>query len=315
MAIVYGVERFHQFTYGRPVTVESDHKPLEVIHQKPLSVAPRRLQKMMMRLHHYDVTITYKKGSEMLLADTLSRHHLESCNDEACSIESDFEWTDSLDTINQILACETTTAELRDETGKDHELQKVKSYIYKGWPGNAKCLTPNITPYFHIRDELTTQDGLVFRGDRIVIPRSLRKQMLLQLHSAHQGIESTTRRARDTAYWPHLNRELKDHISRCATCETYSAKQRKEPLIPHEIPTTAWAKVSCDLFELDKKMYLVTVDYYSCFFEVDHLQVSTSQAVIKKLKPHFARYGTPDTLVSDNGPQFISKEFQEFSEK
>ena len=200
MAIVYGVERFHQFTYGRPVTVESDHKPLEVIHQKPLSVAPRRLQKMMMRLHHYDVTISYKKGSKLLLADTLSLHHLESCNDEACSIESDFEWTDSLDTINQILACETTTAKLRDETRKDQELQQVKSYIYKGWPGNAKCLTPNITPYFNIQDELTTQDGLVFRGDRIVIPRSLRKQMLLELHSAHQGIESITWRARDTVY-------------------------------------------------------------------------------------------------------------------
>ena len=112
-----------------------------------------------------------------------------------------------------------------------------------------------------------------------------------------------------------MNQELKDHISRCATCETYSAKQRKEPLIPHEIPTRTWAKVSCDLFELDKKTYLVTVDYYSCFFEVDHLQVSTSQAVIKKFKPHFARYGIPDTLVSDNGPQFISNEFQEFSEK
>ena len=175
MAIIYGVERFHQFTYGRPVvTVESDHKPLEVIHQKPLSVAPRRLQKMMMRLHHYDVTIGYKKGPEDLLADTLSRHHLESCNDEACSIENDFEWTGSLDTINQILACETTAAKLRDETRKDQELQQVKSYIYKGWPGNAKCLTPNITPYFHIRDELTIQDGLVFSR------RTLRKQMLLE---------------------------------------------------------------------------------------------------------------------------------------
>lgn len=94
LAIVYGVE---SFTYGRPVTVESDHKRLEVIHQKPLSVALRRLQKMLMRLHHYDFTIIYKKGSEMLLADTLSRHRLESCNDEACSIERDFERTDSLD--------------------------------------------------------------------------------------------------------------------------------------------------------------------------------------------------------------------------
>ena len=84
----------------------------------------------MMRLHHYDVTISYKKGFEMLLADTLSRLHLESSNDEA-------------------------TAKLRDETRKDQELQQVKSYIYKGWLGNAKCLTPNITSYFHIRDELT----------------------------------------------------------------------------------------------------------------------------------------------------------------
>ena len=132
MAIVYGVERFHQFTNGRPVTVKSDHKPLEVIHQKPLSVAPRSLQKMMMRLHHYDVSIIYKKGSEMLVANTLSRHHLESCNDEEYTIESDFERTDSLDTINQLLAWEPTAAKLQDETRKDQELQQVKSYIHKG---------------------------------------------------------------------------------------------------------------------------------------------------------------------------------------
>ena len=116
----------------------------------------------------YDVSIIYKKGYEMLPAHTLSRHHLESCNDEEY-IESDFERTDSLDTINQLLACEPTAAKLQEETQKDQELQQVKSHVHKGWPENAKCLTQNITPYFHIRDQLTTQDGLVFRGDRIVI--------------------------------------------------------------------------------------------------------------------------------------------------
>ena len=60
-AIVYGMERLHQFTYGRSVIIESDHKPLEVIHQKPLSAAPRRLQKLLMRLQHYDITIQYKR--------------------------------------------------------------------------------------------------------------------------------------------------------------------------------------------------------------------------------------------------------------
>ena len=314
LAIVYGTERFHQYTYGRPVTVESDHKPLEVIHQKPLSAAPRRLQKMMMRLHLYDLTIVYKKGSEMLLADTLSRHHLDNSTDEARSVDSDLDQVDSLEEINEILNCETTTI-LQDHTTKDQDLQQVKSFIQSGWPESSKDLSPTITPYFHLRDELTTQEGLVFRGDRVVIPKSLRKQVLNELHAAHQGIVSTSRRARETVYWPHLNQELKDHISRCITCDTFNSKQPKEPLIPHEIPKRAWAKIGCDIFEFEKKSYLVTVDYYSNFFEVDRLEQLTSLAVIKKLKPHFARFGIPNTLVTDNGPQFISDDFRDFSMK
>ena len=70
LAIVFGVERFHQYTYGRNVVVDSDHKPLETIFGKPLASAPRRLQKMLMRLQRYDIVIQYKKGSEMYLADT-----------------------------------------------------------------------------------------------------------------------------------------------------------------------------------------------------------------------------------------------------
>lgn len=71
----------------------------------------------------------------------------------------------------------------------------------------------------------------------------------------------------------------------------------------------AWAKLGCDLFEFDKKSYLATVDYYSNVFEVDRLDHLTSMGVIRKLKPHFARYGIPDTIVTDNGPQFASEEF------
>ena len=87
----------------------------------------------------------------MLLADALSRHLLESCNDEAYSTENGFERTDSLDTINQLLACEPKAAKPRNESRKDQELQQVISYIHKGWPENAKCLTPNITTYLHIK--------------------------------------------------------------------------------------------------------------------------------------------------------------------
>jgi len=57
------------------------------------------------------------------------------------------------------------------------------------------------------------------------------------------------------------------------------------------------------------------VDYYSNFFEVDYLTDSTADIVVTKLKAHFARHGIPDTLVSDNGPQFSAFKFKEFSQK
>ena len=263
---------------------------------------------MMMRLHQY-ITIVYKKGTEMLIADTLSRHHLDHTTDKAQGDEE----VDSLGTINEILLCESTVTTLRDHTASDAELQLVQSFIQSGWPATSKDLDPTIVPYFHVRDELAIQDGIIFRGDRIVIPQQLRKQTLSDLHAAHQGIASTTRRARETVYWPHLNQELKDHIAGCPTCDQYHDKQPKQPLIPHEVLNRAWAKVGCDIFEFKNKSYVVTVDYYSNFFEVDRLDSLRSQALIKKLKPHFARYGIPDILVTDNGPQFTSEKFQKFS--
>ena len=200
------------------------------------------------------------------------------------------------------------TSRFQDETAKDCQLQLVKKYIQSGWPKSPKELDQAITPYLHIRDALTTEEGLIFRGARLVIPKSLKKQILQVRHSdsAHQGIESTQRRARENVYWSHINQELKDHIRRCKICETYSDKQSREPLIPHEVPDRDWAKVGCDICECNQKMYLVTVDYYSNFLEVDCLQQQQKASyVISKLKPHFARY-------THNGPQFDSKEFREF---
>ncbi|XP_068674762.1 uncharacterized protein [Montipora foliosa] len=86
-------------------------------------------------------------------------------------------------------------------------------------------------------------------------------------------------------------------------------------MIPHEVKNHPCAKVGLDLFEFNQRTYLVTVDYYSNFFEVDYLQCTTSKDVIHKVKAHFARYGIPDTVMSDNGPQFSSEEFRHFSKR
>ena len=79
LAVVFAFERFHHYTYGRSVTVESDHKPLESISRKPLDSAPRRLQRMLLRLQKYRINIVYKKGREMHIADALSNGILLGC--------------------------------------------------------------------------------------------------------------------------------------------------------------------------------------------------------------------------------------------
>ena len=84
-------------------------------------------------------------------------------------------------------------------------------------------------------------------------------------------------------------------------------------MLQHEFVTRPWARVAADLCEFDNRVLLVVSDYYSNFIEVARLSNLTSCAVIKELKAIFARYGVPDTLVTDNGSQFSSAEFAVFA--
>jgi hypothetical protein len=109
------------------------------------------------------------------------------------------------------------------------------------------------------------------------------------------------------------NSELRDYISKCYVCQTYGLKQPKETLKSHDVPTRPWVKIGTDLFCFSGNDYLITVDYYSSFFEIDRLYDTSSKTVISKLKQHFARWGIPETVISDNGPQYSSEQFKNFS--
>ena len=134
-----------------------------------------------------------------------------------------------------------------------------------------------------------------------------------KLHASHLGVQGCLGRAREAFYWPGMNKDITEYISKCSTCNTYKPDQQKEPLICHELPSRPWQSISVDLFDFRGQNYLVTTDRYSNFFEVDRLTRTTSLAVINKLKLHMARYGLPERVTTDNGPQFDSVEFQKFA--
>ncbi|KAI8511995.1 PREDICTED: uncharacterized protein K02A2.6-like [Branchiostoma belcheri] len=169
-------------------------------------------------------------------------------------------------------------------------------------------------PYYHVRDELSTQDGIVLRGDRATIPKSLRSRMLTRIHQSYMGIEACLRFAKDCVYWPGMNAEVKDYVSRCDICQTVGRKQQKETLEPHPIPQRPWERVGTDLFTFQQREYLITVDYHSNYFEIDMCEnVTRASTIVKKLKAQFARHGIPDVVISDNRPQSTADEFEKFA--
>lgn len=203
---------------------------------------------------------------------------------------------------------------LQQETLQDASLQELKHTVENGWP-QTKSEAPTATsPYWNYRDEISTHNGILFRGAKVIVPRSMQPQMLKTIHSSHLGMEKCKRRARDVLYWPSMSKQIESVVSTCQTCNKYRRKNTKEPLLPHPIPKRPWARVGADLCELNGHNYLIVVDYYSGFIEVDRLQSTNGQQVITRCKSHFARYGIPDVLITDNGPQFSSTIFKTFAQ-
>jgi transposase InsO family protein len=304
LAVTYGLEKFHHFTFGRQVTVITDHKPLVAICSKPLSKAPKRLQNLLLRAQRYSFDITWKPGKDIPMADALSRAPTgQPSQDEV--VNNVF-----TDRIKQ-----NRLDQIRGATANDPILTALGSLILSGWPDHRKDAPEALVPFFHCRDELTIHDGIIYRGDRIVIPKSLQKDMKDRVHTGHLGINSCLRRARDLLYWPGMSKEIRQLVETCGTCSAYMDRQPKEPLVLHDTPSLPWQKVGTDLFCWGGRDYLLTVDYYSNFFEIDLLTDTTSSVVINKLKQHFARYGIPETLISDNGPQYSSQSFRSFTKE
>jgi len=122
--------------------------------------------------------------------------------------------------------------------------------------------------------------------------------MFERTHSSQVGIEACLRRARECLYWPGMNADITKHVQQCEICCNHQITQQKETLMPHELNDRPWAKIGTDLFACNGHDFLVTVDYYSNFWEVNRLEDMSSATVIRKLKAHFTRYGIPETVVT-----------------
>ncbi len=184
-------------------------------------------------------------------------------------------------------------------------------FCQSGWLEKS-ALSPEVKPYFPVSAQFSVENGLLLRGCRIIIPPSLRKKLLNKIHSGHQGVTKCREMARQSVWWPGLSKQLEQLIHNCQEC-LKAQRQRPQPLTPTPLPTLPWQKVASDLFEWKQAIYLLVVDYYSRYIEIARLSRLTTAEVITHLKSIFARHGIPETFISDNGPQYASRNFKEFA--
>ena len=183
-----------------------------------------------------------------------------------------------------------------------------------GWPSERKEVPEQLRLYWNFRDEISVYDGVLYRSHQVIVPATLRDEMLQKIHKAHQGVDSSIRRARESLFWPGMQAAIREKCLSCGLCAQYLCERPREPMQSHEIPTRPWSKISADLFQLDGSNYFVMVDHYSDFFELDPLYRNTSaNTVIRAMKRQFARHGIPDECITDNGPQFESHEYSRFA--
>ncbi|XP_041483070.1 uncharacterized protein K02A2.6-like [Lytechinus variegatus] len=313
LAMTYGCEKFHQYIYGQKIEVETDHKPLIPLFVKSLADCPLRIQRLLIRVQRYDLKVSYTPGKYMFTADTLSR-----AVDPKAELNVETEEDIRVYVYMIVQAMPVTSnkrQEIVEETKKDVELQELLATIRNGWPESKQQCPARIKQYWNIRSELSEADGIIFKGSKIVIPTSMRQYILNQVHEGHLGIEKCKKRAREVIYWPRINADITEMVQNCTSCLMYKPKQQAESLNPHAVPNRPWEKIAVDLFTLNKREYMVVVDYYSQFIEVCTLTSTTSKAVINHMKAIFARHGTPCELMSDNGPQFASQEFKSFAKE
>ena len=229
------------------------------------------------------INLVYKKGNELYLADALSRAIPPELNEEQ------FERDMNSDRFIHLMSTasygtERKIAAIKTEIREDETMQTLREQIEKGWPEYRSFVPSEIIIYFPYRHDLTTQDDIKYKDHNILIPPKLRAETLTKLHHSHQGIEKTKRLARETIFWPGMNVQIDEHVSKCEARQTNANANPREPLKPHTIPHRPWQKVGTDLFEWKGKGHLIVVDYYSRYPEVEELCNTKARTVISKTK-------------------------------
>ena len=183
-------------------------------------------------------------------------------------------------------------------------------YTKEGWPSE---LPENLKTYHRHYTEFSSEGGCLLRGMRVVIPEIYQPKVLQELHVSHPGVVQMKGIARSRVWWPGIDQDIESAVASCEACQGSRANPPAVTLHPWVWPSGPWDRIHVDFAgPFMNSMFLIVVDAYSKWVEVVPMSVTSTSKTIEVLREMLARYGLPRVLVSDNGPQFTSQEFDKW---
>ena len=272
-----------------------------------VEISPR-IQRLVVRSFPYQpFDVHYRRGKEIPLVDALSRVCPTPVEEDGIQLP-----IVAVNLITSNIPVSSTEIEsIHEESTKDPTLNLLRHYIHMGWPIDRRMLPHELHTFWNYREDLSMENGLITKGTRLLIPSTLRRKVLEQIHEGHLGIEKCMLKARDSVFWPGISNDIRETVEKCGICQA-SSRAAKPVGNVSDVPPHTWHTLGSDLFYWNKIDYLVIGDYFSKYLIVRRLPNSSSHAVIKELGLVFTELGRPFVLRSDNGPRYSSREFHNF---
>lgn len=309
LAIIFCVQKYHQYLYGRKFQLRTDHKPLVSIfgpHKGIPTMVASRMQRWAIILSAYTFDIEYIR-TDNNIADGLSRLPVPVSKQVMSHALPEQTY---LHFISDELLLDYN--EIKRETMRDPLLMRVLSYIRDGWP--ATCEIANMQPYYNRRAELYEELGCVMWGHRLVIPEKCKDRVLQLLHEPHMGIVKSKAMARSYVWWAGVDEAVERVCRGCAVCAAQADAPPRQAPSPWPWPSQPWSRIHLDFMgPIQGVSYLVVVDARTKWLEVFGMTSTTAGAVIDKLSELFSRWGLPKQIVTDNGTAFTSSELRDFT--
>ncbi len=211
---------------------------------------------------------------------------------------------------------------IAEATATNEGLKAVIEAVDNSW---STLLVRKLAPYYGMRDQLLvkccsqgSESDVLLKGGMVVIPECLVQDFLLQVHSGHLGCSKMKALVQSCAYWPGFSKDIDEFVRRCQACTVYQTKTDRAPLqsvastVKEPSHTIAIDLTGPNDEALKGNTLLTIIDMHTRYPEVYVLRRATATEIIECLWHSFSTFGLPQKVVSDNGPQFISQEFEAF---